>query len=272
MPVSKTSKGNEPVSERYVADLYGDVEYMCGGAVAKIRNALVRRGADRGSAMRPDIYNGIVSWINPDGTSSSFVSSGGAALVTVRTCVIRRASAAALPWCGIDGYDSRRKQTESETGKDMDLAVYRVRSVLDECKRKDLPYDSDSAAMCPAVMDGAVRLAERAAEAVVGWKSANARSREKWERLAADFPGVCSVCAGPADWAWIADGNDIDAEGENTDPAEQMWAPDEAVPDFVVTLSRWVKRVSGQVGRDIMSEAERAAKEWEREKEAKKSE
>ena len=60
MSVSKVSKGAEPVSETYVADLYGDVEYMCGSSAVKVRNALVRQGADRGSAMRPDIYNGVV--------------------------------------------------------------------------------------------------------------------------------------------------------------------------------------------------------------------
>lgn len=47
MSVSKVPKGAEPVSETYVADLYGDVEYMCGSSVVKVRNTLVRQGAGR---------------------------------------------------------------------------------------------------------------------------------------------------------------------------------------------------------------------------------
>ena len=65
--------------------------------------------------MRPDIYNGVVSWVNPDGSPASFVSSGGgAAVVTVRSCVIRNAGYAPLPWDRIKEYTGRRGIVEAE--------------------------------------------------------------------------------------------------------------------------------------------------------------
>lgn len=262
MAVSKTSaKEIGPTSRSYVVDLYGDVEYMCGGNVSKVRNALVRQGADRASAMRLDIYNGVVSWVNPDGSPASFVSSGGgAALVTVRRCVVRKAGYAALPWTSIDGYVRRRKSVEDEMEQEIRMGdvIVRVSAIRKECEKTGLPYDSDSAAMHPPMMDGVVPLAERAAAAVAEWKDANARSYKSWMVLAADFPGICSVYETPAEWAWISDGNDIDAAGESDDPSNQTWIPDRETPDFIKKVVRWVKRVSDLSGRDIMAEAEKA--------------
>ena len=174
MSVSKVSKGTEPVSETYVADLYGDVEYMCGSSVVKVRNALVRQGADRGSAMRPDIYNGVVSWVNPDGSPASFVSSGGgAALITVRSCVIRIAGYAPLPWNRIKEYTGRRGIVEAEDAPALDAERNAIRA-LNEMKGVELPRGGEAP---PA---GAVDAAERAAAAVIAWNDANAGSYERW--------------------------------------------------------------------------------------------
>lgn len=251
MSVSKVSKGAEPVSETYVADLYGDVEYMCGSSVVKVRNTLVRQGADRGSAMRPDIYNGVVSWVNPDGSPASFVSSGGgAAVITVRSCVIRIAGYAARPWDRIKDYTGRRGIVEAEDAPALDAERNAIRA-LDEMRDVELPRGGE------APPSGAVDAAERAAAAVIDWKDANAGSYERWSRLSADFPGVCSVMEKPADWSHITDGLEIECEGENTDPKEQAWTPGEE-PDFIAEIRSRIKRVSDLAGRDIMMEAEAA--------------
>ena len=248
MSVSKVSKGAEPVSETYVADLYGDVEYMCGSSAVKVRNALVRQGADRGSAMRPDIYNGVVSWVNPDGSPASFVSSGGgAAFITVRSCVIRIAGYAPLPWDRIKEYTGRRGIVEAEEAPALDAERNAIRA-LNEMKGVELPRGGE------APPSGAVDAAERAAAAVIAWNDANAGSYERWSRLSADFPGVCSVMEKPVDWSQIiTDGLEIECEGENTDPKVQAWPPGDE-PDFIAELRSRIKRVSDLAGRDIMAE------------------
>lgn len=247
MSVSKVSKGAEPVSDTYVADLYGDVEYMCGSSVVKVRNALVRQGADRGSAMRPDIYNGVVSWVNPDGSPASFVSSGGgAAVITVRTCVIRIARYAPRPWDRINDYMGRRGIVEAEDAP-VDAAGRAAIRALDEMRNVELPRGGEAP---PA---GAVDAAGRAAAAVIAWNDANAGSYERWSRLSADFPGVCSVMEKPVDWFHITDGIEIECEGVNTDPKVQAWPPGDE-PDFIAELRSRIKRVSDLAGRDIMAE------------------
>lgn len=249
MAVSKTSaKETEPRTVKYVADLYGDVEYMCGSVVNLVRNALVRQGADRGSAMRPDIYNGVVSWVNPDGSPASFVSSGGgAALVTVRACVIRRAGYPALPWGRLGGYTTRRARIESD---DAPVTAARDNVFKAAAALKNADFTCGGKQSPPPE---AISLAERAAAAVICWNDANMMSYERWSSLSDDFPGICAVLAGPGEWSHISDALDIEGAGKLSDPAERAWTPG-ADPDFISDLRWRIKRVSDLAGRDIMAE------------------